>query len=46
MWNNLKSKNIDEATTFYSSGEILIDYGSIYYYLKTKDNNKGKSKKF
>ena len=32
--NNLKNKSIEEVTNFYSSGKDIIDFGTIYYYLK------------
>ena len=35
---NLKNKSIEEVTNFYSSGKDIIDFGTIYYYLKTNSN--------
>lgn len=43
--NNLLNKSLKEVSNFYSSNEDIIDYidyGTIYYYNKTKDINKGK----
>ncbi len=44
--NNLQNKSLEEVTKFYSSGEEKIDFGSIYFYLKHKDLNKGVAGKY